>query len=120
MSPASLLARATFDATLDVLRSDPAARDELAAVLAPHLWKHLEAQTNTPREDGWLDSRRAASQIGLTINALHKHTAARTIPFEQEGPGCKLWFRRTALDAWREACTAQSRRPTRSGPAVLP
>jgi hypothetical protein len=39
--------------------------------------------------------------LGVSLAALHKHTAARTIPFEQDAPGCKLWFRRDELDAWR-------------------
>jgi hypothetical protein len=29
--------------------------------------------------------------------------AERAIPSEQEGPGCKLYFRRSDLDAWRQS-----------------
>jgi hypothetical protein len=39
--------------------------------------------------------------LGLSINALHKLTAARQLPAEQEAPGHKLWFRRSQLDHWR-------------------
>lgn len=49
----------------------------------------------------WLDSRAAAAYLGMSVAALHKHTAARTIPFEQEAPNGKCWFDREALDAWR-------------------
>lgn len=37
----------------------------------------------------------------MTANALYKLTAAHQIPFEQDGPGCRLWFKRADLDAWR-------------------
>lgn len=62
--------------------------------------------TRTLRESAtsgsaWLDSRAAAQYLGMTRNALHKLTARRQIPFEQDGPGCKLWFQRTRLDRWR-------------------
>jgi excisionase family DNA binding protein len=59
--------------------------------------------------DVWLTTAQAASYLGLSVNALHKLTAARMIPFEQEGPGCKLYFRRWELDAWRQAGVARKR-----------
>jgi len=55
----------------------------------------------------WL-ARRAASHVGLSLSALHKLTAARTIPFHQDGPGCKLWFHADELDAWRAAGGARN------------
>jgi hypothetical protein len=52
---------------------------------------------------GWLDTKRAAAYLGLSVNALHKLTAECAIPFQQEGQGCKAWFKRTELGSWREA-----------------
>jgi excisionase family DNA binding protein len=52
-------------------------------------------------EDGWLTARDAAAYVGLSVHALHRLTAERSIPFHQDGPGCKLWFRRSELDQWR-------------------
>jgi excisionase family DNA binding protein len=52
-------------------------------------------------EDHWMDSAEAADYLGMSKNALHKLTSAREVPFEQERKGCKLWFRRSDLDAWR-------------------
>jgi hypothetical protein len=49
----------------------------------------------------WLDTAGAAEYLGMPKTALHKLTAARGIPFEQEGPGCKLYFKRSDLDIWR-------------------
>jgi excisionase family DNA binding protein len=53
------------------------------------------------RTDAWLDSRRAAEYLGITLAALHRLTAARRIPFVQDGPNCRCWFKRDQLDVWR-------------------
>jgi hypothetical protein len=69
---------------------------ELAARLAPYL------PTTMPADgDRWMATAEASAYLGITTTALHKLTAARAIPFEQEGPGCKCYFRRGDLDAWR-------------------
>jgi excisionase family DNA binding protein len=78
---------------------DDEALDALAERLAPRLASKLTPATTTA--DGWLDTKQAAIYVGLSSHALHKLTAAREIPFEQDGPGCKCWFRRSELDAWR-------------------
>jgi excisionase family DNA binding protein len=52
-------------------------------------------------EDDWLDSRRAAEYLGVHRDTLRKLVAERTIPAGQDGPGCKLFFRRGHLDEWR-------------------
>ena len=86
-------------ATLFLANLDEAALDTLAERLAPRL--ALRFESLTPQRDEWLDARSAAIYLGLTLHALHKHSAARTIPFEQNKPGGKLWFKRDQLDAWR-------------------
>lgn len=92
MSPPSLAAAL-------VAELDEAALDVLAERLAPRLAGRLT--TSAPLDDGWLDARGAADYLSMTATALHKLTAARAIPFEQDAPGCKLWFKRSELDAWR-------------------
>jgi hypothetical protein len=89
-------------AILDALDSDPEARDQLADLLVPHVWKRMEAPAHEQPQDGWLDTRRAAEYLGVTTSGLHKLTAGRLIPFEQDGPGCRCWFKRSELDTWRE------------------
>jgi hypothetical protein len=86
---------------VDVLLAelDDAALDALADLLVPRLAGRVAAAA--PQADGWLDSAGAANYLGISKNALHKLTASRTITFEQEAPGCKCWFRRVELDAWR-------------------
>ena len=69
--------------------------DRLAAVIA----ERLVASDN--RDDEWFDSRHAAEYLGVHRDTLRKLAAERAIPSEQDGPGCKLYFRRSDLDAWR-------------------
>jgi hypothetical protein len=67
----------------------------------------MEAPTEP---DGWLATRRAAEHLGITPNALHKLTASRLIAFEQDGPGCRCWFKRSDLDRWRQRGETQAER----------
>jgi hypothetical protein len=89
---------------------DDSALDALADLLAPKLAMRLAAREQL--SDEWLTARQAAAYIGVSVNALHKHTAARQIPFEQDGPGCKIWLKRSELDVWRETGGARSVLPS--------
>jgi len=97
------LARA-FLAELD---SDALA--ELAERLAPLLAERLRTE---PVDDDrrWLSTREAAAYLGIPTSSPHKLTAAREIPFQQDGPGCRCWFRRDELDRWRRGDRASLRR----------
>ena len=108
MTAAPLLGQALVESL------DDSALDLLAERLAPR----LAERTPPAGGDRWLTAREAAAHVGLSLHALHKLTAARTIPFEQDGPGCKLWFRRSELDRWRTgggngAASASSALPRR-------
>ena len=85
----SSLARALLD------ELGPGDLAELAQRLAPYL-----GAPKAP-EDRWLDSKAAAEHLGISLHALHRRTSARTIPFSQERPGGRCYFRRSDLDAWR-------------------
>jgi hypothetical protein len=69
--------------------------------LAERLIPHFEGKTQGS-DDRWISASDAAAHLGMSVHALHKLTAARQIPFEQDAPGCKLWFRRAELDRWRQ------------------
>lgn len=88
---------------VNATRGDARLAADLAAVLCPHL------QVEQPG-DGWITSREAAAYLGLTLPALHRLTAARALPFEQDVPGGKCWFHRADLDAWRRRGGARSPR----------
>lgn len=70
--------------------------EQLAARLEPFL------RRRDGDADGWLDSKRAASHLGISLHALHRLTAERRIPFHQSAPGARCWFRRVELDNWRQ------------------
>ena len=53
----------------------------------------------------WMTTAQAAAYLGLTTTALHKLTSARLVPFSQEKPGARCYFKRSDLDSWREAST---------------
>lgn len=91
-------------AVIQELHRDPDALRDLADALAPF----MTTTPATPRDDAWLDARAASEYLGLPLSgkhrrphALHKLTAARVLDFEQECPGGRLYFRRSALDAYR-------------------
>ena len=90
---------------------DDDALDALAERLAPRLegriGRRLEPEVGADR---WMTTADAAGYLGMTANALHKLTAARAIPFSQDGPGCRCWFRRSDLDRWRGS-RGRGRRP---------
>ncbi|HUA46023.1 MAG TPA: helix-turn-helix domain-containing protein [Solirubrobacteraceae bacterium] len=73
--------------------------DHIADRLAAVITDRLVVSDNRP--DEWFDSRHAADYLGVHRDTLRKLAAERAIPSEQDGPGCKLYFRRSDLDAWR-------------------
>lgn len=75
---------------------------EVVERVATAVVARLGTETNEPVPD-WLDSRRAAEYLGVHRDTLRKLAAERAIPAEQDGPGCKLFFRRADLDEWRRA-----------------
>lgn len=81
---------------------DDDALDALAVELAPRIRARLLTDVKPP-EDAWMGSGEAASYLGMTRQALYKLTSARAIPFTQDTPGGRCWFRRSELDRWRGA-----------------
>jgi excisionase family DNA binding protein len=79
--------------------------DEFISQLAERVATRVAEQANTSAAGGgdWFDSRHAADYLGIHRDTLRKLAAERAIPSEQDGPGCKLYFRRSDLDAWRQS-----------------
>ena len=79
--------------------------EEFIAALADRVATRLAEQASGVCDDlgEWFDSRHAAEYLGIHRDTLRKLAAERAIPCEQDGPGCKLYFRRTDLDAWRQS-----------------
>jgi hypothetical protein len=66
---------------------------DLAARLAPYLSAAPAAE--------WMDAKAAARHLGMSVASLHQLTRRRAVPFVQDNPGTKCWFRRSELDEWR-------------------
>jgi excisionase family DNA binding protein len=77
--------------------------DHLVELVAERVAARLAAPTSAG--DEWLDTRDAAEYLGVHRDTVRRLAAERAVPSEQEGPGCKLFFRRSDLDAWR--CSAR-------------
>jgi excisionase family DNA binding protein len=95
------IASAKFHADVDAMSILDFLLDGLADRLAAAVIARLGAKHAS--EDEWLDSNQAAEYLGLHRDTLRRLAAARAIPAEQDGRGCKLFFRRDALDAWRRS-----------------
>ena|ERR1700733_8695804 len=91
------LGEAVLHAILATFENDERAARRMAQALGPYLPQIQQAVQAT----GWLDFDGAVEYLGMKRGTLYKHTSARTVPFHQDGPGCKLWFLRSELDAWR-------------------
>lgn len=55
------------------------------------------------QDDEWLDSREAARYLGIHRDTLRRLAADGRVDCQQDGPGCKLYFRCSDLDRCR-AC----------------
>lgn len=86
--------------------------NQLVELVAERVAGRLTAPA--PSGDEWLDTRGAAEYLGVHRDTVRRLAAERTVPSEQEGPGCKLFFRRSDLDAWR--CGARGSLRIVSGP----
>lgn len=78
--------------------------EEFISQLAERVAERLAEQAPVAPSnlDEWLDSRHAAEYLGVHRDTLRKLAAERSIPSEQDGPGCKLYFHRSDLDEWRQ------------------
>ncbi len=61
----------------------------------------LVGELSTRADDAWLDAKGAAEYLAVPLSAVHRLTSTRQIPFSQDVPGGKLYFKRSALDDWR-------------------
>jgi hypothetical protein len=84
--------------TIDVRISDEE-REAIARRVAELLAEVMQA------EDAWLDSAGAARHLGISRDSLDKLCAERRLPFYSDGPGCKRYFAKGELDAWRRGQT---------------
>lgn len=100
---------AVLHAVLTKVENDEQVARRMAEALVPYLPRFRSVDHPVT---AWLDFDAAVAYLGMKRGTLYKHTSARTVPFHQDGPGCKLWFLRSELDAWR--LSGSGRRPSHS------
>jgi hypothetical protein len=103
----------------DAHGADPAALvDDLLDRLADRVADRIVACLGPRREqDTWIDLATAAERLGLHPDTLRKRAKAGLVPFEQDGPGCRMYFRPSDLDAWRHSGGAIAWRSNLAGQA---
>ncbi len=74
----------------------------LADLVVDRLMERTAADV-TDRVAEWLNARGAADYLGVHPDTLRKLAAQRAVPTHQDGPRCKLYFRRDELDEWRRS-----------------
>lgn len=77
----------------------------LADLVADRLAERIGSPANQVAEQ-WMDAREAAEYIGIHRDTLRKLAAERAVPVHQDGPRCKLYFRRDELNEWRRSSRA--------------
>jgi excisionase family DNA binding protein len=87
--------------------------DRLVERVAAAVVARLESDGGD-RGDEWFDSAQAAEYLGLHRDTLPRLAAARAIPTEQDGRGCKLFLssiraRRVASDRWPGPASSSTR-----------
>jgi len=87
--------------------------ESVARRIAEAVCQYLPRADMPERTSGWLDFDGAREYLGMKRGTLYKLTSARTIPFHQDGPGCKLWFLRSELDEWRRSGGSRTTRSSR-------
>jgi excisionase family DNA binding protein len=86
--------------------TDAALIDQVLGRLADLVVDRLMERTAADGGDqisDWLDARSAAAYLGIHRDTLRKLAAQHAIPSHQDGPRCKLYFRRDELDEWRRS-----------------
>ena len=82
--------------------------DAQLTAIADRVADRVSTRAPEPLEDSWFDTRSGAAYLGVHPDSLRKLASARRLPCEQAGPGCKLYFRRSALDELRSGFHAAS------------
>lgn len=80
-------------------------RDELRAELAAT----IRAETAASDWPEWLSVESASRYLDAPVERVRKLKDRREIPHYQEGPGCRVFFKRSELDAWMDGYRREAR-----------
>ena len=79
---------------------------EQVSALAALVANLLRAQPQPSGSESWpewMNVDTAARYLDCTPERVRKLVARREIPYHQEAPGCRIFFRRPELDTWMAA-----------------
>ncbi len=84
----------------------------------PIVWLTASSPASVPSVSRTLGlTSPAAERLGIHPDTLRKRAKAGLVPFEQDGPGCRMYFRPSDLDAWRHSGGAIAWRSNLAGQA---
>lgn len=88
---------------LDVL--GPALRDAIEQLVDERVEQQLATTTDGHADmwPEWMSVETAARYLDVSEERVRKLKDRRAIPYYQEGRGCRLFLRRSELDAWLDA-----------------
>jgi hypothetical protein len=74
----------------------------VAKCAAELVLERLDARDDAAGWPAWMSVETAARHLDSPVERLRKLKDRHAIPYSQEGPGCRVFFRRADLDAWME------------------
>lgn len=74
--------------------------DAIVTAAAARTLELLGTQLDQEAWPEWMSVERAAKYLDVSPERLRKLQARREIPFHQEAPGCRVFYRRHDLDDW--------------------
>ena len=85
--------------------------EQLAAIAAKvRADLSTEIQPNAEPWPEWLSVESAARYLDVAQERVRKLIARRAVPYYQEAPGCRIFFRRSELDEWMQTFRVQAGR----------
>ena len=72
--------------------------DAIVAAAAARTLELFSTQLERDAWPEWMSVEKAAKYLDVSQERLRKLQARREIPFHQEAPGCRIFFRRHDLD----------------------
>jgi excisionase family DNA binding protein len=73
--------------------------DGIEPLLARLVDEAVEQKIAALKDDRPMDSKEAASYLGVSRRRIHDLVNEGRLPRRSDGPGCKLWFSKADLDA---------------------
>lgn len=74
--------------------------EQLVELIASRVLAVLGECEDGRRWPEWMSVETAAGYLDVSPERVRKLVARREIPFSQEAPGCRVFFRRADLDKW--------------------